>query len=53
MYTLVNRAYRLMWWHIQSLVWGEGKVAEYVAKLGTWLVTPSQYRGREILPLEG
>lgn len=36
-----------MWWHIQSLVWGEGKVAEYMAKLRTWLATPSQYRGRD------
>lgn len=46
-YALIHGAHRLMWWHIQSLIWGEGKVAEYVAKLRMWWTTPSQYRGRD------
>lgn len=37
---------------IQSLLWGESKVAEYVAEIRKWLATPSQYRERDAPTIE-
>lgn len=43
--TSINRAAHLLWWHINAITWGKSAVAEYVAKLKMWLLTPPSSRG--------
>lgn len=49
----IQKAKRLLCWHVNALTWGELVVAENTAKPQMWLLGPAAYRGKDAPTIEG